>query len=82
MPHALKWRPLQLDPALHGRSLPLMPRVVRQMLRHIVAVQYEPVEHQRKVHVSDAPVVEQSHAEQSLPAALCASAESASRRAP
>ena len=58
-PCALKRRPLQLDPALHGRPLPLMPRVIGEMFRHVVAVQHEAVEHQREVEIGDTPFIEQ-----------------------
>lgn len=50
---------LAVDPELNRGPLPLMPGVVGQPLWHRVAVENEPVEHQGKVGIGDAPFAKQ-----------------------
>src|ERR1700693_5862756 len=52
-------RALELHPPLHRRPLPLMSRIPRELVGHGVGVGDEPLQHDRKVGVGDAPLAKQ-----------------------
>ena len=54
-----KRRALSLNPALHGRALPLRPRIGNQAKRNLIAVQDQPMEHDGEIDVGDRPLAEQ-----------------------
>jgi hypothetical protein len=46
------------NPLLNGRPFPLRARMANQANRNFVAIQYQPIEHEREIDIGDRPVVD------------------------
>src|SRR5262245_43982111 len=52
-------RALALHEGAHGGAVPLGDRVLSDLRRHLVAIEDEPVKHEREIAVGDAPLAEE-----------------------
>jgi hypothetical protein len=50
-----EWGALSPNPLLDGRTFPLRLRKASQVDRYIIAIQYQPIEHECEIDVGDRP---------------------------